>query len=764
MNVKTYNTEFWRYFLQREYEDFQYINETQTLITEAANVFEGGFDLDIDLDEEMCTDSSGNRYSLVEFVALKNDSSKHDAEGRIDVEYNRWKTDREEEQANLQYYRDIEDYKWYRRKEKGPVVATEFDLILESIIEKWNSEQKEWERTYVGKLRFLKFNKVIHKPFKFEPKQTHSVEEFSKAVWEKDVLEVKNMRNEDMRTFWAHVNQHYKPRIVREYDHYGFITFEDKNFFLAGNVLVQFPNTQNESLQLIALEDGAFSVDNNKYIKPPEDAIHLPHFDIGVSDKSHRYKKAMKMLMDDEEFGKTFKEIEYHFCKMVGGDTDWNQWGKLILAYAFSYIYFEDIYDHFKHVIFLYLYGEGNVGKGEVAKRILDFYGLNYLDSLNTPPARSVDEALEMKSQIPQWIDEHVPQVPGKQAKIEDQTWNSWFERKERPTNIKKGNKWGKERKEVRTMPLFCSNYKPATDHLLSRSLICEYKKSIRGPEKHVKWLMQNKELLQRLMLSYMQNYNLFDRKLFVWDLDRNRTQLRDSVKKELADNDSNAVLQDRQVTQFASLVTVYHWIFPKYREKIGEIRSALEELEDDLRFQETGNDRIQEMIKKATDQKLLSYVRSEIIRTAVVAAQYDPLTDYIETLGALVQANEITEKHFNWTKDGTLKVYATAVWGIYESEKRGTDGMVRKDFVDNKLREMSELSKDGDLKTVNWTISESSTGLKTTKVRKRGYYIKDAVDNELFRNAFNWEKYRPEGAELPEAYTDKYDEDSAPF
>ena len=313
-------------------------------------------------------------------------------------------------------------------------------------------------------------------------------------------------------------------------------------------------------------------------------------------------------------------------------------------------------------------------------------------------------------------------------------------------------------------MPLFCSNYKPATDHLLSRSLICEYKKSIRGPEKHVKWLMQNKELLQRLMLSYMQNYNLFDRKLFVWDLDRNRTQLRDSVKKELADNDWNAVLQDRQVTQFASLVTVYHWIFPKYREKIGEIRSALEELEDDLRFQETGNDRIQEMIKKATDQKLLSYVRSEIIRTAVVAAQYDPLTDYIETLGALVQANEITEKHFNWTKDGTLKVYATAVWGIYESEKRGTDGMVRKDLVDNKLREMSELSKDGDLKTVNWTISESSTGLKTTKVRKRGYYIKDAVDNELFRNAFNWEKYRPEGAELPEAYTDKYDEDSAPF
>lgn len=764
MKIKTYNTEFWRWFLQNEYMEFQYIEDNQTLITGVENVFDKGFDLDINLDEGICIDPAGNHFSLAEYVALKNECTSFEAEVRLEVEYERWKAKREVEQANLDYYRDIDDYKWYRRKGGDSVVVTEFDLILESIIEKWNAEQKDWERSYVGKLRFVRLKKVVYKPFKFEPGQTHSVDEFSKSVWEKDVLQVKNMKNEDMRSFWAHVNEHYKPRIVREYDHYGFITFEKKKFFLAGNVLIQFPESSNETLQLIDMDDGAFPVGNNKFIAPPEEAVHLPYFDIGVSDSSGRYQKAMKMLLDDERFVVKFKEVEYHFCKMVGGDSDWSQWGKLILAYVFSYIFFEDIYGHFKHVIFLYLYGEGNVGKGEVAKRILDFYGINYLDSLNTPPARSVDEALEMKAQIPQWIDEHVPQVPGKQAKIEDQTWNSWFELKQRPTNIKKGNKWGKERKEVRTMPLFCSNFKPATDHLLSRSLIYEYKKSIRGPEKHVKWLMQNKELLQSLMLSYMQNYNLFDRKLFVWDLDRNRTVLRDSVKNELADNESNAVLQDRQVSQFAALLTVYHWINPDYREKIGGIKQAFEELEEgrDHGFDAVGKERIQKMVSEATDQRLLLYVRSEIIRTAMVAAQHDPLTNYIETCGVLVQANIITREHFNWTEDGALKIYAQGVWEKYEKEKRGTDGMVRQDIVKEKLKEISDLDKNGNPKTINWTIDHGHG--KKNVIRNRGYYIKGAVKNELFRHAFNWEKYKPSGANFQETFSVMVDDDEVPF
>lgn len=749
MPVEIYNADFWRWYLKKQYTEFEHIYENQTLITNAENIFNGGYDLDILLDEGRCQESSGNSYSLQEFVALKNDSSIHETEIRLEVEFERWKGEWNAQQERLEYFRDLENYQWFRRKGSDNVVVTEFDLILESIIEKWNAEHQTWNRSYEGKLRFPKFSQVLHKPFKLEPGQTHSVEEFSKAVWEMDVLEVKNMRNEDMRSFWAHVNHFYKPRIVREYDHYGFITFEKEKLFLAGNVLIKFPKTTQQQLQLIALQDGAFPVGDNKFIKPPEDAVHLPHFEIGVADQTGYYKKAMRMLFDDERFEEKLKEVEYHFCKMVGGDSEFDQWGKLILSYTFSYIFFDEIYGHFKHIIFLYLYGEGNVGKGEVAKRVLDFFGLNYLDSLNTPPARSVDEALEMKSQIPQWIDEHVPQVPGKQAKIEDQTWNSWFELKPRPTNIKKGNKWGKERKEVRTMPLFCSNFKPATDHLLSRSLIYEYKKSIRGPEQHVKWLMQNKEILQLLMISYMQNYYLVDRKLFVWDLDRMRSYLKSSVKAELAKMDSDAVLQDRQISQFASLLTVYHWLKADYRRTVSKMEREIREQEQskDDTYKSLIEESLQDEVNELMDQRLFGFVRKEIVRNAVIAARHDPLSDYIDSIGTLIQAQKITTVHFNWLANGKLNFWAKAVWDIYENEKRGSDSLVRKDIVDEKLKELSELSKTGDLKVVNWAISESSSGVAMAYTRQRGYSIPNAVEIEIFRNAFNWDKFRPAGS-----------------
>jgi len=755
MPVETYNADFWRWYLKKQYTEFEHIYENQTLITHAENVFNDGYDLDILLDEGRCQESSGNSYSLQEFVALKNDSSIHETEIRLEVEFERWKGEWNAQQERLEYFRDLENYQWFRRKGSDNVVVTEFDLILESIIEKWNAEHQTWNRSYEGKLRFPKFSQILHKPFKLEPGQTHSVEEFSKAVWEMDVLEVKNMRNEDMRSFWAHVNHFYKPRIVREYDHYGFITFEKEKLFLAGNVLIKFPKTTQQQLQLIALQDGAFPVGDNKFIKPPEDAVHLPHFEIGVADQTGYYKKAMRMLFDDERFEEKFKEVEYHFCKMVGGDSEFDQWGKLILSYTFSYIFFDEIYGHFKHIIFLYLYGEGNVGKGEVAKRVLDFFGLNYLDSLNTPPARSVDEALEMKSQIPQWIDEHVPQVPGKQAKIEDQTWNSWFELKPRPTNIKKGNKWGKERKEVRTMPLFCSNFKPATDHLLSRSLIYEYKKSIRGPEQHVKWLMQNKEILQLLMISYMQNYYLVDRKLFVWDLDRMRSYLKSSVKAELAKMDSDAVLQDRQISQFASLLTVYHWLKADYRRAVSKMEREIREQEQskDDTYKSLIEESLQDEVNDLMDQKLFGFVWKEIVRNAVIAARHDPLSDYIDSIGTLIQAQKITTVHFNWLANGKLNFWAKAVWDIYENEKRGTDSLVRKDIVDEKLKELSELSKTGDLKVVNWAVSESSSGIAMAYTRQRGYSIPNAVEIEIFRNAFNWDKFRPAGSLSWDAY-----------
>jgi hypothetical protein len=72
---------------------------------------------------------------------------------------------------------------------------------------------------------------------------------------------------------------------------------------------------------------------------------------------------------------------------------------------------------------------------------------------------------------------------------------------------------------------------------------------------------------------------------------------------------------------------------------------------------------------------------------------------------------------------------------------------MVRREIVDEKLKEMSKLEKDGGLKVVNWTLCRSMAGVSTEQVRQRGYYIPMAVEHDLLYEAFNWEKYRPDGS-----------------
>jgi hypothetical protein len=739
--------EFWRYYLNKYYSEYFDLGHHEDIIHNFENVFEpdGDFDLMIDLRRESCRTPDGNDYTMAEFIARLNDLSLKEAEHDIEMEYGRWEVKEDSRKQNLSYVRDTEKCCWKKKKDKDSYqVVTKFDLILTSIIEKYSLKLDLWERSYEVILRFRKFGKEFKKEVTLTPEDTHNAAAFSRAVWEVNELEVINLKNdEEMRSLWVHINDYYQPRIVREYEYYGFIEFEGEKMYLAENVLIRFPKEEGQKLQLIAMKEGSFPVSSNKYVKPPDDAIHLPWLDVGTA-KNGQYKDKMNQLLSDSSFESLVDKVGSHFCQMIGGDSEFGQWGKLIMGYIFSYIFFDEIYDHFKHIIYLYFYGEGNVGKGELAKRILDFYGINYLDSLNTPPPRSVDEALEQKSQIPQWIDEHVPEVPGKEVKTEDQTWNSWFELKMRRTNMQKGGTWGAERKSVRTSPLFCSNFKPKTDHLLSRCIILEYRYDRRGEEKHNIWLKNNKELLQLLLLSYMQKYHLLDREVFDWDIERNRKRLKRDVNEELNRQNDQAILQDRQISQFATLFTVYHWFYGDYRREICALRAKEDKLSQlkHENYRKVQQEELTQRLESIDDRNLYDFIKGELVSTSLNAAKHDPLTDYIETIGTLIQIGEITEAQFNWTDEGHLKMWAKAVWDIYAKNKRGSDDMVRRQTVEDKLKEMSELTSNGTLKTVNWKYGVTLDGKKTT--RQKGFYIKEAAQSELFANAFHIGKYGP--------------------
>jgi hypothetical protein len=87
---------------------------------------------------------------------------------------------------------------------------------------------------------------------------------------------------------------------------------------------------------------------------------------------------------------------------------------------------------------------------------------------------------------------------------------------------------------------------------------------------------------------------------------------------------------------------------------------------------------------------------------------------------------------------------------------------MVRRDIVDEKLRDLSDLTPEGELKVVNWTIVDSYSNLKTDTIRQRGYYLPNAVENELFRNAFNWDKFKPAGSQPWTENTELFKEEIA--
>src|SRR6056297_3652386 len=91
MQIDTYSAEFWRWYLKKEFDDFQHIYENQTVISNAENIFNGGFDLDILLEEGRCHDSQENTYTLQEYITIKHSSTRQDTDIRLEVEFERWK-------------------------------------------------------------------------------------------------------------------------------------------------------------------------------------------------------------------------------------------------------------------------------------------------------------------------------------------------------------------------------------------------------------------------------------------------------------------------------------------------------------------------------------------------------------------------------------------------------------------------------------------------------------------------------------------------
>jgi len=746
MEMTTYETDFWQWLLEDSFMAFKDLAPHETVLTNQKNIFaeQERYDLTLDLEEGICSDGRGNRWDMIDYFKTKNNGldTRGAAEIKIETEYERWKDNKEAERRQQKFLRYEDRLAWKKRKNKDDFEQiADFDIQFNSIIKEYDLKVDEWNHKFEITLRWERHGKIFTEDLTLETSETHTVNRFGEVVWDYR-LRLNNLKDYELRDFWVFLEVKQQPRVVRKFKHFGTIEFEDRTYYLAENVLVKFPESNEKQLELIAPKDGAYPVGDNKFVMPPEDIQNQSRFELGVPHQG-QYKKAMKRLMSPEQFENNLEDVTEKFCSMVGGDSEFRQWGKLIMAYIFSFHFFDEIYERFSHVIFLYFYGDANVGKGEVVKRMFDFYGLSHSDRLSTPKPRQVDEALQQRSKIPLWVDEHTPEGPGLDPNIKDQVWNAWFEKNYRRTSMPKGGTYVTERKTVRTMPVFCSNFKPKSDHLRSRSLILEYTRQKRGPEKYVTELKNQKEFHQLMMLSFMQWYHLMDRRAFVWDLDRIRTKLKKETKKELKQKSGNPILQDRQLAQFASLLTVWHWLEKDYRNDISDIchRSRAMESENNETFRTADQQSIQNKLDGLLDKDLFAFVKKQIVQDAVLAARHDPFVDYIETIGTLIQdGTKITREHFHWTKDGHLYLWSKGLWDKYVEAKRGTDELVRKDKVEKNLEEMS---RHNGTTTLNWSVTEDGLG-GSKNIVQRGYCIDHAYKYDVLKLAFKFDYYGP--------------------
>lgn len=88
-----FNADFWRWYLRKEFKEFTHLADTTTLIERIPNVFtENNPDsfLTVNLDTEICKDSDGNEFNMVEFIAIKEDTERQYAEMNLAVDYERW--------------------------------------------------------------------------------------------------------------------------------------------------------------------------------------------------------------------------------------------------------------------------------------------------------------------------------------------------------------------------------------------------------------------------------------------------------------------------------------------------------------------------------------------------------------------------------------------------------------------------------------------------------------------------------------------------
>lgn len=631
---------------------------------------------------------------------------------------------------------------WYMRTgdPKDPTkILTNFHLELVRILEKYNYEERRWERWFDVYIEYYYKKRHIKSPIiTLSPRQAGVPVEFANAIWDVDFRTCYISSAITLKSFVTYLYREQRPKEVRVYDHFGFIKIDSKQYYLTSNALVELRSDPHEPMLFHARgEDGTFPIGDDRYIMLDPNLDVVPWLDGIGPEEDGLYKKADSSLyLDKGFFAGAFKDIQDNLSQMISGKDPLHlPEGQLVLGYVYSYLLFDEIFLTFNHVVYLYLYGPGNSGKGSLCEIILSFFGLPFYPHPN-PTVSALETLLGIHSKVPLWIDEFVPEeTPGKKHTIKDQYWNSYFQLTHRPVSSRDSRYKTAAPKPVRANVLFASNYIPRSDHFSSRLIRMEYKVEKRGGERHYRELQNSRDTLQRLFFSAMYFRRSYNNRYLRAELLYVKDRLYRAARAELEkpENNNPWTLHDRQAEQYACMWLGYQ-LFKNPR--FGD-NDPLEErgyyARMDVYYSEKENtdpERCRKLLD--VEDTLFTYCVQQLVRNAQAEAERDSFTDFLDVVGDLVRSpdnpNHIkVEKHFHWSDGGDLYMYWSAVWNRFAKQVGQAEAVMIKTYVSKK---MDELDIKGKRHTVNWSSQDMMEA-----VRVKGYKIVDAAGNEQLKD-----------------------------
>jgi hypothetical protein len=270
------------------------------------------------------------------------------------------------------------DFGWYRNETDGTSRKIgSFDIEIHSKIVRYNPETLKWDSTlYECQVSWLTSETrslTQSELFVLEPDDLLSKKAFQIQIFKHSYQSARFKSDDEILFFMSFLCNRWQPQTVYEFKYYGFIEHHGYTFYLTRNALINIPDDHLREPQYMIAPDkdsGLFpmvAADTTFYVKPgriePAPLFDLPSPTDGFySDEEHH-------LYVDNELHYFIDTVRDRFGELIAGQQpEKKPEGYLIFSYMLSFLFFDEIYGVFKHVVFLYLFGEPSTGKGQLSQ------------------------------------------------------------------------------------------------------------------------------------------------------------------------------------------------------------------------------------------------------------------------------------------------------------------------------------------------------------------------------------------------------------